>query len=157
MPDLKPPRPIGDERATVLALLQYTRESLVRNVQAVDDTAARTSPVGSGTSLLWLVKHVTRAEQLWIVHRCAGRHDALPDDTVQSGDTLERAIAAYTETWSTVDTIVADSNLDDLCRDTGGESPVNLRWVLMHLLEETARHAGHADILRELVDGSTGR
>jgi hypothetical protein len=44
-----------------------------------------------------------------------------------------------------------------VCRDTGAESPVNLRWVLMHLLEETARHAGHVDILVELVDGGTGR
>jgi hypothetical protein len=44
-----------------------------------------------------------------------------------------------------------------MCHDTGAESPVNLRWVLMHLLEETARHAGHADVLRELIDGQTGR
>ncbi len=47
--------------------------------------------------------------------------------------------------------------LDEVCRRPTDEAPVNLRWVLMHLLEETARHAGHADILRELVDGHTGR
>ena len=50
------------------------------------------------------------------------------------------------------------ASLDDLCRGlAAGEAPANLRWVLMHLLEETARHAGHADIIRELIDGSTGR
>ena len=53
--------------------------------------------------------------------------------------------------------MVSAASLDDACRDVGDEAIVNLRWVLMHLLEETARHAGHADILRELVDGETGR
>lgn len=53
--------------------------------------------------------------------------------------------------------IGAASGLDEVCREVGGEAPVNLRWVLMHLLEETARHAGHADIVRESIDGSTGR
>jgi hypothetical protein len=51
----------------------------------------------------------------------------------------------------------ASLELDALTADTGAEAPVNLRWVLAHLLEETARHAGHADILRELIDGTTGR
>jgi hypothetical protein len=57
-----------------------------------------------------------------------------------------------------VDAVVAAApTLDEPCRRSGDDPPVNLRWVLMHLLEETARHAGHADILRETVDGSTGR
>ena len=60
--------------------------------------------------------------------------------------------------WARVDEVVdAAPDLDAFCADTGAESPVTLRWVLMHLLEETARHAGHADILRELIDGQTGR
>jgi hypothetical protein len=53
--------------------------------------------------------------------------------------------------------VAAATNLEERCRAVGDEGPVNLRWVLMHLLEETARHAGHADILRELIDGRTGR
>jgi hypothetical protein len=57
-----------------------------------------------------------------------------------------------------VDQVVADTaSLDELCRNMGEDAPVNLRWVLMHLLEETARHAGHADVIRELIDGQTGR
>jgi len=67
-------------------------------------------------------------------------------------------VDGYRATWARVDAIVvAAPSLDELCRDVGAESPVNLRWVLMHLLEETARHAGHADVLRELIDGRTGR
>lgn len=53
---------------------------------------------------------------------------------------------------------VADAaSLDDPCRDVGAETTVDLRWVVVHFLEETARRAGHADILRELLDGTTGR
>ena len=60
--------------------------------------------------------------------------------------------------WAHADAIVAAApSLDAPAVLTGGEEPVSLRWILMHLLEETARHAGHADILRELIDGETGR
>ena len=74
------------------------------------------------------------------------------------GDTVESAVAEYRRTWLRSDAVVAAAeSLDVLCIDTGVEAPVIFRWVLMHLLEETSRHAGHADILRELADGETGR
>jgi len=158
VPDQKPPRLDDDERPTLLALLQYQRSSLVRKVAGVDERSARRSSVGSGTTLLWLLKHMTRAEITWIAHRFAGAQDSIPDDTVHSNDTVESAIAAYKATWVRVDSILAAApSLDEPCRLIADEHPVNLRWVVMHLLEETARHAGHADILRELVDGRTGR
>ncbi|HLN42037.1 MAG TPA: DinB family protein [Acidimicrobiales bacterium] len=158
MPDRKPPRLEGDEGDTLRALLQYQRDSLVRKASGVDEAAARRSLVGSGTTMLWLIKHVARAESLWIQRRFAGEELNLPDDTVHPDDTLAAALEAYRTTWTRTDSIVASaSSLDESCRDVGDEAPVNLRWVLMHLLEETARHAGHADILRELIDGSTGR
>ena len=83
----------------------------------------------------------------------------MPDDIVGPGDTLTAAVDAYRQTWRHVDEIVLEtSGLDERARISEPGSPgVNLRWILMHLLEETARHAGHADILRELLDGSTGR
>ena len=155
--DVKPPRLTGAERETVHTLLQYQRESLVRKASGVDDAAARQAIVGSGTSVLWLIKHMARAEQMWILRRFAGRNLSLPDDAVLPDDTLVTAIDTYRRTWPLVDEVVEAASLSDLCRDVGDESPVNLRWVLVHLLEGTARHAGHADILRELIDGRTGR
>jgi len=155
--DHKPPRLTGDERTTLCALLQYQRDSFVRKVGGVDDRAARETIVGSGTTLLWLTKHLAHAEHLWVVQRFAGQHGDGPDDDVHPADTLVSAIATYRRTWIDVDEIVAASDLDALCRDVGDDPPVNLRWVLAHLLEETARHAGHADILREVIDGHTGR
>jgi uncharacterized damage-inducible protein DinB len=148
VPDQKPPRVNADERETLLALLQYQRDSLVRKVANVDEGAARQPVVGSGTTLLWLVKHLTRAEILWVVCRFAGQDATVPDDALQPGDTVAAAISRYRAAWAQADAIALAASFDE---------PVNLRWVLMHLLEETARHAGHADILRELIDGSTGR
>jgi hypothetical protein len=158
MGDLRPPRLVGEERETVMALLQYQRDSVVRKVEGVDDLAARRQLVGSATTLLWLVKHLATAETLWFAHRFAGQPaSVVPDDTVRPDDTVAGAIVTYRSVWVSVDAIVAGASLDDWCRDVGADAPVNLRWVLMHLLEETARHAGHADILRELIDGETGR
>jgi hypothetical protein len=154
MPDVKPPRLASDERTTLLALLQYHRESVVKKVAGIGNEVATWSPVESGTSLLGLVQHLASAETLWVVTRFAGEVGAAPPPT----ETLEQAVDAYRTAWSRVGAIVATDDLEAQCRGLGpDEPPANLRWVLTHLLEETARHAGHADIIRELIDGETGR
>jgi uncharacterized damage-inducible protein DinB len=156
--DHKPPRLAGGEAETLRALLQFQRESLLRKVEGLDEAAARRQLVGTATTLLWLVKHMARAEVTWVLYRFAGQDIAVPADQPDASDTLAAATAEYRVTWRRVDQIAfGDSSLDELCRRQDVEPPVSLRWVLMHLLEETARHAGHADILRELIDGQTGR
>src|ERR1700728_874686 len=107
MPDRKPPRLTGDERETVQALLQYQRDSMVRKASGVSEEAARHTVVGSGTSLLWLVKHMARAETLWVLRRYAGQDADLPDDSVRPEDTLAKAIAVYRSTWRPVDAVIA--------------------------------------------------
>ena len=82
----------------MFALLQYQRESLVRKVDGVDDDAARRQFVGSGTTLLWLMKHIAYAETLWIVQRFAGDHAEL-DGAVGADDTLDAAVDGYRNTW----------------------------------------------------------
>jgi hypothetical protein len=157
MADRKPPRTAVGERETLTGLLQFQRESLARKVTGVGDAAAGASPVGSGTSLLWLVKHLTRAELSWFLVRFAGEDVELPDEEVRPGDTVAAAIGAYEAAWRRVAPVLAEGDLDAMVAVSGGQTPSNLRFVIGHLLEETARHAGHADILRELIDGSTGR
>jgi uncharacterized damage-inducible protein DinB len=169
MPDQKPPRVDGSERETLMALLRYQRDSLLRKLAGISEDDSRLALVGTGTTLAWLVRHMTRAETQWMVVRFAGHEPVpagdtvppggivLPDDAVQPSDTVASLSAGYRAAWAMTDAIVADSDLDEPCRGNPGDTPVRLRWVLMHLLEETARHAGHADILRELIDGSTGR
>jgi hypothetical protein len=154
MPDQKPPRLHGDERETVLALLRYQRESFLRNTDDIDDTGASASSVPSGTTLLWLTNHMADAERTWVLHRFAG---ADPTDDPTFADTIANARERYRTTWALVDAVIASAHLDTTCRAFKTDPPVSLRWILLHLLEETARHAGHADILRELLDGTTGR
>jgi hypothetical protein len=156
MGDQIPPRLASSESQTLLALLQYQRESLVRKVTGVDESAARRSPVGSGTSLLWLIKHMARAEITWVLYRFAGQDVEIPADTPGPDDTLAAAVHFYRDTWENVRAVTDHSeDLNELSQKA--DPPVNLRWVLTHLLQETARHAGHADILAELIDGRTGR
>lgn len=158
MVDHKPPRPIADERTTLLALLNYQRESVVAKVQDLDADAATAVSAPSGTTLLWLVQHLATAETLWIVHRFLGEPPHPSDPGAAPMGTVEHAVAEYRRAAQRTDaTVAAADDMDRLCVTTGTESPVTLRWVLAHLLEETARHAGHADILRELTDGQTGR
>ena len=122
----------------------------------VDETQARFSPVPTGTSLRWLVVHLTLAEEIWIVQRFAG--ESSQSLNVNDNELpIATVVGRYENQWVRTAAYVESASLDDLTRDTGSESPVNLRWVLSHLLEETARHAGHADILRELIDGTIGR
>ena len=158
MADLKPPRLVGcGERRTIRALTQYHRESVVRKLEGITDEEARRSFVPSGTSLLWIVKHLAKAELLWVCQRFAGRTVALPSDALEVGDSIASVVQSYRAAWVTVDAVADAASLEDHCLNVGTDSIVDLRWVLTHLLEETARHAGHADILRELLDGTAGR
>ena len=158
MGDRKPPTQADDERETLLGLLQFQRESLVRKAEGITDEQARWSPVPTGTSLLWLVRHVTMAESIWILHRFAGEpRSVVASDRLVDGDTVADAVADYRAMWERVDAVAEAASLDDLCHSPTADQPINLRWVLAHLLEETARHAGHADLIREQIDGSVGR
>jgi Protein of unknown function (DUF664) len=159
VPDRKPPRVVADEAGTLHPLLQYQRESLVRKVADLDEASARRSLVGSGTTLLWLIRHMADGEITWVVRRFAGEDPVIGEGGPSPGDTLAGAVGFYRQTWRRVDAIAFTGrlSLDELCRRPDADPSPSLRWVLMHLLEETARHAGHADILRELIDGRTGR
>lgn len=160
MADRKPPRLDAGELDTLLALLRYQRQSLVSKVEGITPEQAAWSPVPSGTNLLWLITHMADAEVSWMVRRFAG----VPTDVVEeppspsAGGALLAAVARYRATWDDVDALVATaSGPEARCAGDDVQPPVTLRWVLAHLLEETARHAGHADILRELIDGRVGR
>ena len=159
MSDRRPAERTGGEREVLLGLLQFQRQSVVEKVAGLDDEQARWSPVGSGTSLLWLVRHLTFAEHVWFVHRFADLEEQIPNE-VPDGDTLAAAVEDYRAMWGRVDDVLGGApDLDEVMRrpPDPGREPVNLRWILAHMLEETARHAGHADILAELLDGRTGR
>jgi hypothetical protein len=156
--DQRPGRTMAGERDTLLGLLRFQRESLARKVEGVADDDARRRFVASDTTLLWLVKHVTMAEVRWFAIRFAGQDVVEPANSVGPDDTVAVAVAAYRSACARSDAIVAAApSLDAPCAAIDAPPNANLRWVLAHMLEETARHAGHADILREQIDGTIGR
>jgi hypothetical protein len=154
MADQKPPRSSGDDREILTSLLRYQRNSIIRKLEGLDDVAAAWSPVVSATSALWLLVHLANAERSWVLERFAGEvHNSL----VESPSDIAAAVDIYMATSHAVDLVIASNELDALCQGDATQPPVNLRWIVAHLLEETARHAGHLDIIVEMINGNVGR
>ncbi|MFF9571959.1 DinB family protein [Streptomyces sp. NPDC014685] len=159
--DLRPPTLDADEKTTLSAFLDYLREAVAAKAYGLSDEEARTAGVPSGTSVLGLIKHLTAVELGWFAWAYAGADIEFGgDDSPPAEDeTAESLLAAYRRAIERCNEIIAAC--DDLDRP-GARSlretpPPSMRWVLVHMIEETARHAGHADILREQIDGSVGR
>ncbi|WP_366146664.1 DUF664 domain-containing protein [uncultured Pseudokineococcus sp.] len=114
----------------------------------------------SGLDAHGIVRHLTDVERSWLRDVFAGHEELVFDWTddpdgelhVPDGATMEQLLAEYAAGAARCDAVVAAHQLDDVSARRG----FSLRWVLLHLLEETARHLGHLDLLRELADGSTG-
>jgi len=162
------PEPSADERVTLNGFLDYYRATILSKIDGLTDDQARTRFVESDTSLIGIVRHLSEVERSWFRRRLRGE-DAPPlyySDADRDGDfhpgadwTVPEAVATYERECAVSRMIVNDTaSLDELTvgRVTGYDAPVSLRWILVHMIEETARHAGHADILRELIDGATG-
>jgi hypothetical protein len=148
------PPSFASEREALGAFLDRQRSALLRKVEGVSDADARRVPTASSLSLLGLLKHAALWERRWFQVIFAGRvlpgewpEEGAPDpdeeDFRVDGTDTVRQWAAYFE------------ELDDCCARPA-QAHRSLRWVLLHLIEETARHAGHADIIRETLDGSRG-
>jgi hypothetical protein len=163
---LDPPA-IAPEKETLNGFLDYHRATILRKVSGVDELkGSKPSMPPSTLNLIGLVKHLAVNEIWWFQDRFAGLNpQGLPDaDTdpeadfrVEPGETLEGYIAYYREACEKSRQIVAAHSLDDLSVATGRSgSQFTLRWIMLHMLEETARHNGHADFLREGIDGVTG-
>src|SRR4051812_28775350 len=112
--DRKPPRLAAGERETLMTLWQYQRESVVRKTEGLDTQTASRRLVGSDTTLLWLLRHLIRAESLWVLGRFAGQHDQVPADDVVAGDSVHSAVADYRDCWNRVDDLLAGHQLDEL-------------------------------------------
>jgi len=139
-----------------VGFLGYVRQGIVGKVEDAPEPQVRTAMTGSGTNLLGLVKHLTAVERFTFLGHTVRNWPATFTPT--DSETVEEILAGYEATNRSVDAYVL--GCDDLTapvnRGRAGPAP-SIRWALAHMIEETARHAGHADILRELIDGTTGR
>ncbi|WP_017242002.1 DinB family protein [Streptomyces sp. SS] len=160
--DVGPPDSNSGEKSTLVAFLDYVREAVAAKAEGLDDVRGRTPGVPSGTSVLGLVKHLTAAEVYWFAWAFEGadvEHPEFGMEIFQDED-ADGLLAAYRGVIERSNEIIERcDDLDDLCARPAGKAGIvrSMRWVLVHMIEETARHAGHADILREQADGSVGR
>lgn len=161
-------RPIADERDGLLSFLAQQRLVLRIAAFGLTDEQARQAPSVSPLSIGGIIKHVTITERGWIA-RVLERPESLSVDeymntfTVGSDVTLTELLADFAEAAQETEKVIAG------IADLGQPVPVpkgvpwfpqdidawSVRWVLFHLIQETARHAGHADIVRESIDGAT--
>ncbi|MEU6097535.1 DinB family protein [Streptomyces sp. NPDC047079] len=158
----------GDERGALLSFLEEQRGGIRRALLGLTEEQARSRPSASQLSLGGLLKHVAEVEQTWIArarqeppavrrteanwHEC---FELLGDETVESQLSYWEKVAAETEGF-----IRSVPSLDDTCPLPNEPwfppaERVSMRWVMLHLIRETARHAGHADVIRESLDGKT--
>ncbi|WP_306834679.1 DinB family protein [Catenuloplanes nepalensis] len=145
------------EKATLRGFLDYLRNSVIEKVADVPEPEVRTAGVASGTNLLGLVKHLAAVERFYFLGEPITnlRRTMRP----ARGETVEGLITCYRHAIAEANEVIdAWTGLADPApRPPGRGLPPTRRWVLAHMIEETARHAGHIDILREQIDGSTGR
>jgi Protein of unknown function (DUF664) len=158
-------RPIGDERDALVTFLAHERHVLVVAAHGLTDEQARLTPTASELSIGSLLKHLTTTEQMWAA-AVEGRTVPEPGDrrfAMGPDETLAGVVAGYELATAATDAVIGS------VADLGRPVPVpdgarwaprdidgwSVRWVLLHLIHETARHAGHADIIRESIDGAT--
>jgi hypothetical protein len=160
------PPMIADERTMLTVWLDYQRATLLWKCEGLDGVAlARRGVPPSALSLLGLLRHMALVEWWWFDHIFTGSDTPEPISTVEDHDAdfndldasrsdadmtlfleqcdLSRSIVAATESLDTVSILIE-------------KPPVSLRWIMVHMIEEYARHNGHADLLREQIDGAVG-
>ena len=152
----------GDERTTLLGLLQRQRDLVAWKLKGASDQVLYSVATPSGMTLPGLVRHLTNVERSWLRDVFAGQHDGRYDWTkddpeaewrVPAGATMAGLLTEYVEESRRCDAVVTASPSLDIA---SASRDMSLRWILLHLVEETARHLGHIDLLREQADGNTG-
>ena len=155
----------GDERDVVNWLLDYQRYVMLRKVDGITEQQARMTTAESDLTLLGLVRHLAGVEQYWLGNVFLGLDESLPWDDPddrdadfhpRDDDTLAEAVVLLRAEMGRARHLSATTPFDALSIRRRENQQVRLRWILVHLVEEYARHCGHADLLREAIDGATG-
>jgi hypothetical protein len=164
--------PTTEEKELLLWFLDGEREKVLRSAEGLDEDQARWTPDGKLLPIIGIIRHLTEVEWRWT----NGRY--LQEDVAESGQrpgqvppgdeefsvdrsrSLADVVSAYrARGQSTADIVRGAPDLNAPCPGSANQPPrpgLYLRWVLLHLIEETAHHAGHADATRELLDGARG-
>ncbi|MFG3051621.1 DinB family protein [Kitasatospora sp. NPDC048239] len=154
----------GGEKESLYVALDRHRDAVLWKLEGLDDEQLRRPITPSGTNLLGLLKHLGGVELGWFCETFGRETGPLPFDLDEDEESDLRVaphestadiLTFYARARAAADLVIEELDLEDRGRSWFGEE-VTLRWVLIHMATETARHAGHLDILRELIDGRTG-
>jgi uncharacterized damage-inducible protein DinB len=153
----------GEEKESLRISLDRHHEVVLWKLDGLTDEQVRRPMTPSGTSLLGLVKHLAAVEYGWFCETFGRDFEAMPFDEedpeadfrIEPGESTADIVAFYGRARAAASAAITDLAVTDVGTSWSGDS-VSLRWVLIHMIEETARHVGHLDILRELIDGAVG-
>jgi len=158
------PSQLADERTMLLGLLDFLRATAAQKVSGLSEIDARRPTVAASTMTpLGVLTHLTAVERWWFSIDFGGRDVAWPwpegSDAdgfeLRHGLTVGDALDRYQSEIAASNEVIDASSLDDLAAAPPDE-PFTLRYAVLHMVEETARHCGHLDLLRESVDGARG-
>ncbi len=163
----KAPPWIADEKPMLEAWLDYHRATLLMKCDGLaNEHLLIASAPPSKLTLLGLIRHMSEVERSWFVRGMAGRDappiyysDADPDGDLLNldADQAEEALATYRAEVAAARAVVDPiDSLDAIASSKRHGNAVSLRWIMCHMIEEYARHNGHADLIREAIDGATG-
>lgn len=168
MPEF-PAGSLDGQRERLLAFLDFHRQTLLWKASELDADGLRQRPTTSTMTLAGLLKHCATAEVWWFQRVFAGQPApawlAAADWTADKdwewtsalSDPPDELRQLYRDTIAQSDAIIADADLEDVATGSSGfAGQPTLHWILLHVTTETARHAGHADLIREAVDGRVG-
>jgi len=155
--------PTAAEKEALYIALDRHRDAVLWKLAGLDDEQLRRPMTPSGTNLLGMLKHLAAVEYGWFCETFGEPTEVLPFDAddpeadlrVNPDETTQDILDFYARARTAADRSINAHDLDDLGKSWDG-SAVSMRWVLIHMLEEVARHTGHIDIVRELIDGKTG-
>ncbi|WP_354641264.1 DinB family protein [Kitasatospora camelliae] len=157
---------VSNERDALLAFLEAQRGGLRRAASGLTEEQAASTPSASSLSLAVLVRHAARGEQWWVEQLLGGPAASAPANwadeyRMPEGETLAQWLVRYEEVAAATEKVIRDLpslDVDFPLPEAPWFSPNSrrsARWMLLHLIEEVARHAGHADVIRESLDGKT--
>ena len=161
--DLIRPPEQGNERTNLRGVLDYARGAVIRKVAGLTEEQVRCAAAPPSTLTPGgIMKHLIGTERFWFsidfadlaVDRPWPDHDPESAFVLTDLDTVDELVDAYRAECARSEAAVADFELDDTAKADG--MSFTLRFAYAHMIEETARHAGHLDLLREMIDGSTG-
>ncbi|MGI9647647.1 MAG: DinB family protein [Acidimicrobiia bacterium] len=153
----------GGERETLRAFLQQNRSIVLWKLDGITLEQGAQKTVESDTTLLGVLKHLAWVERWWFCDFIDGQEVEYPwgeedpdgEWRINEGDTVDSIRELYATAVDEANTVIDAAESLDVMGSSGGRSR-SLRWVMVHMIEETARHAGHLDIIREIIDGTAG-